>query len=67
MRALTVEVLDQGVGGVGFEGDAVVAVDYVAVGYGDVRAAVDVPARAVISGVFATGSREKITRLKRNY
>lgn len=32
--ALAVEVFDEGVGCVGFEGDAVVAVDDVAVGYG---------------------------------
>jgi hypothetical protein len=44
--ALAVEVFDEGVGCVGFEGDAVVvvAVDEVAVGYGYGGATVDVPA-----------------------
>jgi hypothetical protein len=51
VRALAVEVFDEDVGCVGFEGDAVVAVDNVDVGYSDGGAAVDVPARGVVSGV----------------
>lgn len=43
MGALAVEVFDEGVGCVGFEGDAVVAVDDVAVDYGYGGATVDVP------------------------
>lgn len=45
MGALAVEVFNEGVGCVGFDGDAVLAVDDVAVGYGYGGATVDVPAR----------------------
>jgi len=51
---LAVEVLDEGVGGVGLEADAVVAVDDGAVEDVDGVAAVNVPAVGVL-GLFAGG------------
>lgn len=50
VRALAVEVFHERVGCVGLEEDAVIAVNYVAIGYGNVAAAVYVPARRVVSG-----------------
>jgi len=41
---LAVKIFDEGVGCVGFEGDAVVAAGDVAVGYGYGGAAIDAPA-----------------------
>jgi hypothetical protein len=40
VRALAVEVFHERVGCVGLEGDAIIAVNYVAIGYGNVAAAV---------------------------
>ena len=48
VRALTVEILDKCVGGVGFEADAIISVDDVAVRDADDVASVDVPSIGVL-------------------
>ena len=44
MRAVTIQILDQGIGGVGFERNAIVVVVNGRILNGDIRGTVNVPA-----------------------